>query len=137
MIDNMILFHDKTKYDEKVAHMVTDYVNIGKRMSKFLEDAINTITDSDKKKALQKEYEEFLHSKAKSMTRDGKERIYDDLLKGHFEVEVIRIERSEDHNTDIYGKAFDFSRNTIEKLKEEGEKDTENILNNKYPNLSW
>jgi NTE family protein len=132
-----ILFHDKTKYDEKVAHMVTDYVNMGKRMSKFLEDAINTIKDSDKKKALQKEYEEFLHSKAKSMTRDGKKRSYDDLLKGHFEVEVIRIERSEDHNTDIYGKAFDFSRNTIEKLKQEGEKDTENILNNKYPNLSW
>ncbi len=71
------------------------------------------------------------------MTRDGKERIYDDLLRGHFEVEVIRIERSEDHNTDIYGKAFDFSRNTIEKLKKEGEEDTENILNNKYPNLSW
>jgi NTE family protein len=132
-----ILFHDKTKYDEKVAHMVTDYVNIGKRMSNLLDDAINTIKDADKKKALQKEYHEFLQSKAKSMTRDGKERIYDDLLKGHFEVEVIRIERSEDHNTDIYGKAFDFSRNTIEKLKEEGEKDTENILNNKYPNLSW
>jgi NTE family protein len=128
-----ILFHDKTKYDQKVAHMVTDYVNMGKRMSKLLRDAINTIEDPNKKKILKKEFEDLLGSEeTESKTRDGKKRKYSDLLKGHFEVEVFRIERSEDHETDIYGKAFDFSRKTIDQLRFEGEEDTK-----KDPDLRW
>ena len=128
-----VLFHDKTKYDQKVAHMVTDYVNIGKRMSKLFDDAINTIEDPNKKKALKKEFEDLLDSKeTESKTRDGKKRKYRDLLKGHFEVEVFRIERSEDNETDIYGKAFDFSRKTIDQLRFEGEEDTK-----KDSNLRW
>jgi NTE family protein len=121
-----ILFHDKTKYDEKVAHIVTDYVNMGNEMNRRLENAINTIEDPSKKEALYKEYEEFLDNikLTKSSKRDGKPRTYRNLLEGHFEVDVVRIERSEDNQTDIYGKTFDFSRETIHQLRLQGEEDT-------------
>ena len=133
-----VLFHDKTRYDEKVANIVTDYVNIGKRMKKLLEKAINTVKDPDKKKALEEELYQLLKIEAKSETRDGKHtRKYDDLLKEHFDVEVVRIERSEDDETDIYGKAFDFSHKTIDQLRNQGEEDTKNMLNDKYRNISW
>jgi predicted acylesterase/phospholipase RssA len=122
-----VLFHDKTRYDEKVAHIVTDYVDMGKRMKELLDNVINTVGDSNKKKALRKELEDILNTEGKSRTRDDrKKRKYKDLLEGHFEVEVFRIERSEDHETDIYGKAFDFSRQTIDQLRMEGEEDTIN-----------
>ncbi|HZD36955.1 MAG TPA: patatin-like phospholipase family protein [Nitrososphaeraceae archaeon] len=122
-----VLFHDKTRYDEKVAHLVTDYINMGKRMRELLDDAINTVEDQNRKETLTKRFEDILNTEGKSRTRDhGKKREYKELLEGHFEVEVFRIERSEDHETDIYGKAFDFSRRTIDQLRIEGYKDANN-----------
>ena len=47
-----------------------------------------------------------------------------DLLEGHFDVEVFRIECSEDDETDIFGKDFDFSYKTIDQLRRQGEQDT-------------
>jgi hypothetical protein len=76
-----VLFHDKRRYDEKVAHIVTDYVDMGKRMKKLLDDTINTVGDSNKKRALRKELEDILNTTAKSRTRDGELRKYDALLE--------------------------------------------------------
>ena len=82
-----------------------------------------------------------MNSPAKSWSRDGtQQRSYDDLLEGHFDVEVIRIERSEDKQdlsgqieTDIYGKAFDFSSKTIQELRMEGEDDARRQLKDLSP----
>jgi NTE family protein len=115
-----VLFHDRTRYDEKVAHIMSDYIN----MSKQLVDAINTVSNPSEKKRLEQELKRILGTSAKSTSRGGKERHYRDLLEGHFDVEVFRIERSEDDETDIFGKAFDFSYRTIDQLRMQGEQDT-------------
>jgi NTE family protein len=114
-----VLFHDRTRYDEKVAHIISDYIN----MSKQLVNAINTVSNPSEKKKLQQELKRILGTTAKSTSRGGKERHYGDLLEGHFDVEVFRIERSEDDETDIFGKAFDFSYRTIDQLRQQGEQD--------------
>jgi NTE family protein len=130
-----VLFSDKTRYDEKVAHMVTDYVDLSRKMQELL----STVKDPADRDRLRKELEYFLNNKEidkethlekvpKSRKRNGKPRKYRDLLEGTFEVEVYRIQRSEDNKendiygeeTDIYGKAFDFSKKTIEDLMDQG-----------------
>lgn len=120
-----VLFHDRTRYDEKVAHIISDYVN----MNKQLVNAINTISNPSEKKKLEQELKRILGTTAKSTSRGGKERHYRDLLEGHFDVEVFRIERSEDDETDIFGKAFDFSYKTIDQLRRQGEQDTLRQIN--------
>jgi NTE family protein len=115
-----VLFHDRTRYDEKVANIVSDYID----MTKQLINAINTVSNANEKKKLQQELMRILGTKAKSTSRSGKIRHYEDLLEGHFDVEVFRIERSEDNETDIFGKAFDFSYKTIDQLRQQGEQDT-------------
>jgi hypothetical protein len=99
---------------------MSDYIN----MSKQLVDAINTVSNPSEKKRLEEELKRILGTPAKSSSRGGKERHYRDLLEGHFDVEVFRIERSEDDETDIFGKAFDFSYKTIDQLRMQGEQDT-------------
>jgi NTE family protein len=123
-----ILFNDRTRYDEKVAHLVSDYIDLGKRMRDLALRSINSLQESDRegeKKAamLRQEYEKILDSVAKSSSRDGQERQYRGLLNGRFEVQVYRIEREADERYDIYGKAFDFSAVTINELLEQGEQD--------------
>jgi NTE family protein len=92
-----VLFHDKTKYDEKVAHIVSDYVNMGKKMKKLLNKAINTVADANKKAALEQERDQILlNTFRRSKSRNGgHNRNYNELLEGHFDVEVFRIERLE------------------------------------------
>jgi NTE family protein len=138
-----LLFSDKTRYDEKIAHMVTDYIKLNKRMKdNLIGAAADFVKDPNEKQKLKRkltqEYDNILNmEQARSRSRDGKYRTYRDLLEGHFEVEVFRIERSEDKEekrsrqieTDIYGKAFDFSSKTIEELRREGENDTLKQIN--------
>ena len=119
-----ILFNDKTRYDEKVAHLVSDYIDLGKRMRDLAAKSIDSVQDKRGKNeaaALKQEFEEILNSPAKSSSRDGGDRQYGDLLKGRFDVQVYRIEREADEKYDIYGKAFDFSAVTIAKLLQQGE----------------
>ncbi len=116
-----VLFHDRTRYDEKVAHIVSDYVDMSKELVKI----INSVSsDAAEKKRLEQELGRILGKPAKSSSRGGRVRYYGDLLEGHFDVEVFRIERSEDDETDIFGKAFDFSYKTIDQLRQQGEQDT-------------
>jgi len=119
-----VLFHDRTRYDEKVANIVSDYIDMNKQLIK----AINTVSNANERKRLEQELKRILDIEAKSKSRDGKVRHYGDLLEGHFDVEVYRIERSEDDETDIFGKAFDFSYKTIDQLRQQGEQDTLNQI---------
>lgn len=134
-----VLFHDKTVYDEKVAHLVTDYVDLSKRMKELATNAIDEVKEKSKKDMLKAELDAILGTKAKSMSRDGKDRFYGtDLLEGKFEVEVYRIERSEDkdkEDTDISGKAFDFSSRSINQLRDEGEKHVLDLIETRQ--IEW
>ena len=72
------------------------------------------------KKALQSDLAKIMNSHAKSKGRDGIRRKYRELLEGRFNViRVGYIERQDDYNT-IFGKAFEFSYQTINSLRDRG-----------------
>jgi NTE family protein len=109
---NDILYHDKTEYDQKVALLVSDYIDLAKQIRNI---AFNHI-DSNKENAFQKDLEKFLGTYSKSKFRTGEQRRYVDLLKGRFDVNnVIRIERQDDPHT-ISNKWADFSSGTIKEM---------------------
>ncbi|AIC14361.1 patatin-like phospholipase family protein [Nitrososphaera viennensis] len=114
-----ILYHDKTKYDQKIANLVTDYIDLANKLIKI------AIEQARSKDAVETEIRNFLGAAdAKSKKRDGRDRKYGDLLGGRFDVEkVVRIELAADDKNDIYGKAFDFSSDTITQLMEKGYSD--------------
>jgi predicted acylesterase/phospholipase RssA len=118
-----ILFHDRSRYDEKVAHIVSDYIALSKRLRDLASTIIDDIDDDSERMQRKQELDKILDTKAKSMSRDGRDRYYTDLLDGRFEVEVFRIDKSADEKEDIFGKAFDFSATTIKKLLAQGETD--------------
>ncbi|AIF83553.1 putative esterase of the alpha-beta hydrolase superfamily [Candidatus Nitrososphaera evergladensis SR1] len=114
-----ILYHDKTKYDQKIAYLVTDYIDLA---NKLIRIAIEQAKDRN---TAESEIRDFLETAdPKSKKRNGKERKYGDLLGGRFDVEkVVRIELAADDKNDIYGKAFDFSSGTIKQLLDKGYSD--------------
>lgn len=115
-----IKFHDRTSYDVKVAEMTTDYVNLSKELKNLVERAIEDIKDSGKKDKLKDDLTGLMSKETKVRKRNGMSRTYNDLIENRFRIsKVTYIERSDDANT-IFGKAFDFSSVTIEKLKHKG-----------------
>jgi hypothetical protein len=110
-----IRFHDRTRYDVKVAEMISDYLILHGQLKNL---AIN-------KGATKKEIDEILNKQSKSSHRTGKRRTYRDLLEGRFDVtNVIYVNRLDDGQT-IFGKAFEFSRETMENLRVQGYKDAQ------------
>jgi hypothetical protein len=114
-----ILFHDRTDYDEKVANLVSDYVNL-------THDLIDLVrSDRDLSNRLQ----EILGSNAKSISRDGKVRKLGDIISGRFDMtDVWRIDCPSDKNA-IFGKFDDFSPKSIERLIQNGKSDAILSLN--------
>jgi NTE family protein len=105
-----IKFHDRTKYDLKVAQVATDYIDLVGELMQLARD--NKL--SEKAKAI-------LDRPAKSKKRDGTPRKYSDLIEGRFAIErAVYVER-EDNKDTIFGKAFDFSGTTVNNLFEKGE----------------
>ena len=129
---NDIRFHDKTKYDEKVAHMTSDYIDMARELLMKIGAARNKISEYKKtgktKIELFNELEELLdidkvlEMPAKTISRNDEKRTYGKLLKGRFDVRVCRIDREDDENT-ISGKHSDFSSSTIRALIKSGEED--------------
>jgi NTE family protein len=129
---NDIRFHDKTVYDEKVAHMTSDYIDMARELIKRINAA--KIRVSDEKRATKKEngllneleklldFSEVLKIPAKTFSRNNEERTYKKLLEGRFDIQVCRIDREDDKDT-ISGKHSDFSSSTIRILMENGKKD--------------
>lgn len=132
-----ILFNDRTRYDEKVAHLVSDYIDLGKRMRDLTLKSIHVAQEKNQGEAaaLRDEFEKILGSPAKSSSRDGAERQYGELLRGRFDVQVYRIEREADERYDIYGKAFDFSTISIDELLQQGEQDA--LIHIKEGKIAW
>ena len=95
-----IKFHDRTVYDEKVAHMVTDYINLAQELIGLAREKGASQADVDK--VLAKPY-----TKSKGRGVSNK-RTFQDLLDGRFAVKVLRFDRQDDGST-IFGKHADFS----------------------------
>lgn len=105
-----IKFHDRTKYDEQVANIVTDYIGL---VRSAMDLALSQAKD---KKLLRDEFTRLLKTGGLiSRGRFDKSRTYQDLLEGRFKVKVHRIDRRNDSNT-IFGKYADFSSTTIDEL---------------------
>jgi hypothetical protein len=118
---------DKTEYDEKTAVMVSDYIEIIKKIKAF---ALEKIKNQGDKNAFTKDLQAFLDKeRAQSTSRDGGDRTYASLLNGRFKLagEVVRIESKEDPDG-ISNAAFDLTTKTIGNLMAQGENDANVIL---------
>ena len=119
---NDIMSNDKTDYDETVAMFVSDYIDFVKRMRNLAAEAISELPSSNRKKKILLENLDntIPQMRTKSTKRTGERRLYQDLIKGRFNLNrVLRIERKEDHNT-ISSKWQDFSSDTISQLLKSG-----------------
>jgi NTE family protein len=118
-----ILYHDKSKYDEKVAAMISDYIYI-------IRDLIKTVNGKGiSEQEIYHKMNSDLKSKIRSFNRKGGQRSVEDLINGRITINRLqRIGYGEDQNlsdsNDISGKAFDFSKRTIKGLIDQGYKDT-------------
>lgn len=111
---NDIRFHDRSKYDEKVAHLVTDYVDLTRRLIKLAKET---------GKVSKEQLEEVLGVTGESTARDAKKRRnFSSLVEDKFLVKVYRIDRQDDKDT-INGKASDFTSTTLTKLYGDGLRD--------------
>jgi predicted acylesterase/phospholipase RssA len=118
---------DKTEYDEKTAIIVSDYIEIIKRIRDF---ALQNIKNQGDKNAFTKDLQAFLDKEpAHSKGREGGDRTYASLLNGRFKLtdEVVRIELKNDPNG-ISNGAFDLTTKTIGNLMTQGNDDAEDIL---------
>jgi NTE family protein len=108
---NDLTYHDRTLFDERMAIMITDYVNIIKNLIKLTEDTKikKTLVDN------------ILQQQALSRNfMTGKHFTYADLIQGMVSVDlVVRVERKNDIHT-IANKTFDFSNTTIRQLIKDG-----------------
>jgi predicted acylesterase/phospholipase RssA len=108
---NDLTYHDRTLFDERVAIMVTDYVDIIERLVKLAKDngvSKDLVDDLFKEQALSRNF----------MT--GKHGTYEELAKNMPRMDLVfRIERKNDVHT-IANKTFDFSITTIKQLIKEG-----------------
>jgi NTE family protein len=115
---NDVVYHDRTEFDEKIAGMVSDYVDLAKELIRI---AAENAKDKD---TIEKQISAILGKQTLSKNRGGERRTFDHLLDGRFKItKLVRIELSDDDHTDISGKVFDFSSDTIEYLIEQGMED--------------
>lgn len=108
---NDLMYHDRTLFDERMAIMITDYVDIIKRLIKLAKDnkiRENLVDNILQQQALARNFMTGEHVK------------YRDLIENMVSVDlVIRIERKNDVHT-IANKTFDFSNTTIQQLIKDG-----------------
>ena len=78
-----ILYHDKSKYDQKVANMVSDYININRALMKMLNG--NGISDIEIYDKLNGE----LQGKIQSTNHNGETRQIEDLIRGRITINSI------------------------------------------------
>ena len=128
---NDLIYHDKTEYDQKVARLITDYVNFVKDLTSLATDAINEVSDAEKNKELNRRLNKIKKTPATSEKREPEKerpRTYEDILKGRFGLEsVVTIERTDDAN-DISYKWEDLTSKSIRSLIVQGYEDGKKAL---------
>jgi len=110
-----IIFGDRTNYDEKVANVVTDYVDLARQLKGL----------AKKKGASDDEISAILKKYTSSKGRVGQpRRRYRNMLEERFRlIKVVRIDRK-DVGNEVHGKVFDYTYNTIKGLMDKGYRDT-------------
>ena len=87
--------------------------------------------DKSKVEDFEKDYKKLLEDVTQthsSKRRTSEKRTFKDLIEGRFDVtKVVYIDRKDDQDT-IFGKAADFSRETIVNLENEGYNDTQKAI---------
>jgi predicted acylesterase/phospholipase RssA len=105
-----LIFSDKTHYDEQVAEVVTDYIDLAKKLKNLAE----------RSGASKDEIDHTLAERTHSKNRKGQTRMYKSLLEGRFRVsKVVRIDHRDDGN-EVANKIYDYSSKTIESLMKDG-----------------
>jgi NTE family protein len=114
-----ILFHDSTNFDEHIAYLVSDYVDLAMELIELGNS--NGLADY---------VEEILNKAAKGFSRSRAEsKKYKDIIEGRLDItKVWRIDRVED-TKDTFGKNTDFSPTSIIKLIGDGQNDAKISLN--------
>lgn len=119
---NDIIYGDRSShYDEKQAHLIGDLQDFVARLKSLSTEAISKLREGSDREELKKELEEILTTPITS-SRDSKSQqgTYDDLAKRYYKLtKVVRIERTK-YEDSIYGKAGDFTYETIQQLINEG-----------------
>lgn len=112
---NDIIYHDRTEFDENIAVLMSDLVTLANSLIKLAKE------NGASKEELQK----ILTEKTKGIFfSTGKQGTYDDLVRGIVNLDfVARLERKNDSNT-ISNKTFDFSKTTVQRLIQDGYKET-------------
>ncbi len=111
---------DKTTYEEWVATLLTDYIDI---IEKIIKKGIE--------KGWRADIESIFELDAKStlftyLPKKEKEK-YKDLLKRRFRITVKRIERKDDDHS-VSSQITDFTESTINRLIKEGKEDARNAI---------
>jgi NTE family protein len=114
-----LLLNDRTEYDQKVSDTVSDYIKL---FQKTREIALDYIKDQNEKKGFQTDLDKFLanYTDTKSKERTGQRRQYKDLTNGRFRIDVKRIQRTKNIDSDIFNKTLDYSTETIQSLIQDG-----------------
>ncbi|MDH3656558.1 MAG: patatin-like phospholipase family protein [Nitrosopumilus sp.] len=111
---NDLTYQDKTHFDEKVAHRVTDYISLTKKLMRLAKD----------KKASEEEIKTILKDTTETTRFTKGKKTCGDLLKGRFHVKVERIERKDDSHA-VSRKWMDFTSDTISGLICQGYEDAQ------------
>ena len=112
---NDIIYHDRTRFDENVAVLVSDFIRLAKSLIKLSEE--NGVSKEALRKVLKAETKAVLLA-------TGKHWRFEDLLTVSVDVDyVVRLERKNDSHT-ISNKIFDFSKTTIQQLIHDGYQET-------------
>jgi predicted acylesterase/phospholipase RssA len=121
---NDILYGDRTShYDEKMAHLITDYARLVTQMKGLVDKAISHVIEKNEKRKLDEELEGILSTK--TISKDSKEEVrkYEDLIRDEFNLNIVmRIEHTNYINSISY-KTGDLTLKTINKLIKEGKCD--------------
>jgi NTE family protein len=112
---NDIIFHDRTRFDENMAVLMSDFIRLAKSLVKLAEE--NGASKESIRRILKEE------TKAVYLAT-GKHVRIEDLLMANVDVDfVVRLERKNDSHT-ISNKTFDFSKTTIQQLIQDGYQET-------------
>jgi len=124
---NDIIYHDRTEFDENVAVLISDFMTLAQTLVELAKES------GASNEALQK----ILNTKTKGLGfMTHKQANYGDLLKGKVDVDfVARLERKNDFHT-ISNKTFDFTKNTIQRLIQDGYEETKQQMKKLFLNQS-
>ena len=108
--NNDITFSDRSSIEESMLLIVSDYVNLVRKL-------IKVSTENGVKKET---IDQLLDEKTANPSFFPRIQKYSDLLAGRFQIdELIRVNRENDEHT-ISNKIFDFSKKTINLLLQRG-----------------